>query len=900
MAIVYLDKNIVSTETYNELYHHGILGMHWGIRKYQNNDGSLTAQGRLRYGVETGKQKLSDLQKRSMKSLNSKWVDTLDKYNQKGYLDWLDSKADAPFSATRSMKRYTSTSAKDPFKAFENLQRYLDMDAHTKTNSPETRGGQFKEIDQNAFRKLASSYNSRYTDAGKRWADAIRERTGQSVLDKKLRMLSREASDQARSKAGEAFIKAMDKAGWDVNDLSRRWYGTDQFGRKKEFSGLRWEETPTKILKPKYKEVVTPEHIKTKFFRYFKGGDWDTRPGIMGRKSIDSKSDDTLYPWVTKDLGDAYGGVQTYVDLPTFWRVPEERKVVRDGWKEVDGVDIDFSKPTKEFLEWERKSKFPSDYSNVTDAYTRKFNEAASKGIDWLEALSHSDSKYGREVMMQNDLVYSSIASSKDNDEIYHHGTKGQKWGHRRYQNKDGSLTDEGRKHYGVGKAREIGEKLANAVRKRVKPTTEDLLERKRKAEEKARQREIKEEIKDLKKPNRGKKLNELSDDELRQKMERMALEKQYKEIEKSSKTSKGKEAFKNAMKRAATRAAANALEAGITALGVKVANNITMNSRERLGEAEADLKRSILTSKDPKKFAEAASKLQAYYKATKRDNNGDKKPSGDRLRDAENELKLRALSGDKDAQQQLVDYRKANDPFKKPRSDSNGGGNGGNGGNNPNKPSGGGNGGNGGNNPNKPSGGGNGGNGGNPNKPSGGGNGGKPKDYEQSHKDRQARISERQKQRDNERAAKKAQQEEAKQRVRDGLEEATKQAKKHTDDVADLLRRASDAAKKGKRQLQDQMDDNIPEAVKQYQKSVDESKKQSSFDPSTPPDIPISVPKESSSTDSGQKQADSHKDDPVTKKPSPPEGYTNWDDYINEKLVRSLLGRDIDLKHSV
>lgn len=31
-----------------ELYHHGILGMHWGIRRYQNPDGSLTEAGRRR------------------------------------------------------------------------------------------------------------------------------------------------------------------------------------------------------------------------------------------------------------------------------------------------------------------------------------------------------------------------------------------------------------------------------------------------------------------------------------------------------------------------------------------------------------------------------------------------------------------------------------------------------------------------------------------------------------------------------------------------------------------------------------------------------------------------------------------------------------------------------------
>lgn len=38
-----------------------------------------------------------------------------------------------------------------------------------------------------------------------------------------------------------------------------------------------------------------------------------------------------------------------------------------------------------------------------------------------------------------------------DGTYLYHHGIKGMRWGERRFQNEDGSLTEEGRKRYGVG-----------------------------------------------------------------------------------------------------------------------------------------------------------------------------------------------------------------------------------------------------------------------------------------------------------------------------------------------------------------------------------------------------------------------------------------------------------------
>ena len=51
------------TPSYDYLEHHGILGQKWGIRRYQNSDGTLTTEGKERYNPNRIKKDLKKVEK---------------------------------------------------------------------------------------------------------------------------------------------------------------------------------------------------------------------------------------------------------------------------------------------------------------------------------------------------------------------------------------------------------------------------------------------------------------------------------------------------------------------------------------------------------------------------------------------------------------------------------------------------------------------------------------------------------------------------------------------------------------------------------------------------------------------------------------------------------------------
>lgn len=144
--------------------------------------------------------------------------------------------------------------------------------------------------------------------------------------------------------------------------------------------------------------------------------------------------------------------------------------------------------------------------------------------------------------------------------ELYHHGTKGMRWGIRRYQNKDGSLTPAGRKRYASEAAKLKDREKVIKTKERTSAKIAKL--ESKKAELDAREKALTTRSTSTKPKSsetapKQKSIKDMSDDELRTVVNRMQLEQQYRSLN-PQKVSAGKKFAEGVVNKVIVPAAAD------------------------------------------------------------------------------------------------------------------------------------------------------------------------------------------------------------------------------------------------------------------------------------------------------------------------------------------------------
>lgn len=424
----------------NELYHHGILGMKWGVRRYQNLDGSLTSAGKTRYlhkgdyryAVKDTK-RINKLSKKGIRSAELREEHTVPKgttiyrvtsnehedINGTKYVTYID--ADRQLYRSGWIRNQGKTG-----KAYE----------HEYTLVEDLKVPSRKEVNEviNSVVEKKKSYQS---DTVKAWLDVVMP---EGSWRRWLATTDWKDTGKTKEQLWKDYTKEAIKNFGKMTPDEAAFYTSQSFGLNKKVK----DEVVNELKKRGYNAMMD-------------------EASIGGQNSFPREG---IAPMIV------FNG---------------ETSLVENRSKEISKTDE--AKSQREYSRWQN--------SNYWAKEVRKNPKAAQ----WSDFTTNEDF-------------------------LEHWGILGMKWGVRRYQNKDGSLTTAGRSRYGSGK-KKVGILEAHRIKKRkaeaVKKRAETLA--KKKAEEEDAQKHEAEKQEAIRSGNAtqiAKFQNELSNQELRDALDRL------------------------------------------------------------------------------------------------------------------------------------------------------------------------------------------------------------------------------------------------------------------------------------------------------------------------------------------------------------------------------------------
>lgn len=427
--MTYIERNS------NELYHHGIKGQKWGKRRFQNPDGTLTKEGKARY-------KAYNKDYKEYKTLNRHVSASQRHLKEEGVM--LDRVRDKYQQANKAYAKEMSKSsglfglrAADKAEKVARAQSNLDNIGKDYDTAATAYGyaNRLAKKDRKALTDQVDKMLAKYGKGSVKEIEYETVKIGQNKVQKILQGAP-VSSIFGRERETDTFIKT----GKTVADMPiiGNWYTanytSDQEWKMKRDDIERIRNGNSTKRQLNGKKGQGPAYLDED---YFDGVSSVSDKKALKERQAAAKVERKVDAYIEKtDRKNAKKNAKHKLDE---YKKEQTRK------KEDERLDKEAKKQQKKKAKEEKKRAKEEKKQSSTQSY----NTAQLGYTDKTGAIDMEyDPKTGTYKRKRRWFGHSAIYGVHYSDELYHHGIKGQKWGIRRYQNKNGSLTAAGKKHY--------------------------------------------------------------------------------------------------------------------------------------------------------------------------------------------------------------------------------------------------------------------------------------------------------------------------------------------------------------------------------------------------------------------------------------------------------------------